>query len=752
MRFLENELSRDIWEKKYRYNGETVDEWFNRASGGNKDIERLLREGKFLFGGRILSNRGLAEKGKKVTYSNCYVLSTGDSIEEIYKTHSDLARTFSAGGGVGIDVSPLRPKGANVNNAAKTTSGAVSFMPSFSQVAEIIAQNGRRGALMISMRCDHPDIEEFIDCKTNSDAVTKANISVRITDDFMEAVTNKEDYKCRFTLDDGEEIVKTINAYELFKKLCKNNWDWAEPGILYWDRVENYNLLQYDDEFKYAGVNPCAEEPLPDGGSCLLGSINLSAYVDGNVFRYKYFRNDIKTIVRAMNEVLDEGLPYHPLEIQRETVRDYRQIGIGVMGIADMLIKLGLEYGSQDSLVICDSIGFVLAQESIKESIELAKRDGAYPKYKGEVLDSQFFRNHATDEMINEAEKYGLRNSQLLTIAPTGSISTMLGISGGIEPIFANYYMRKTESLHGEDKYYKVYTPIVKDYMDKNKIEDDKDLPNYFVTAQNLEPFRRIDMQSIWQRHIDASISSTINLVNETTQEEVEEIYMRAWEKGLKGLTIYRDGCKRSGVLTVDKKEEKLEEDELVKITQDGEILIKQALRRGQVEDIDIEDCIAKGRRLVTGCGTLWVTAYFDKKEGNLKHIFLDKGSKGGCNSFMCGLSRLISLATRTGASIEDIVDQLESTVTCNSYYGRTLTKKDTSKGGSCPSAIGTALKSMYKEIQEELRQCGNNIDKMYIVDNVDKIVNNPCPNCGNELMSTQGCWSCTCGYSKCDL
>lgn len=258
MKFLQDKFSVDIWKNKYQHEEETVDEWFKRVSNNNEKIEKLMREGKFLFGGRILSNRGLGN-GKKITYSNCYVLDVEDSIESIYQTHSDLARTFSAGGGVGIDISKLRPKGANVNNAAKTTSGAVSFMPSFSQVAEIIAQNGRRGALMLSMSCEHPDIEEFIDVKANSEAITKANISVRINDEFMMAVINNQPYTCKFELDNGELITKVVNANKLFRKLCENNWDFAEPGLLFWDKIEKYNLLQYDDNFKFAGVNPCAK-------------------------------------------------------------------------------------------------------------------------------------------------------------------------------------------------------------------------------------------------------------------------------------------------------------------------------------------------------------------------------------------------------------------------------------------------------------------------------------------------------------
>ena len=255
----DNQLGIDIWTKKYRYNNETFDEWLDRVSGGDEDVRRLIEEKKLLFGGRILANRGLDKKGEKVTYSNCYVTSVEDSIESIFDCAKKLARTFSYGGGCGVDIGSLVPRGAKVHNAAKETTGAVSFMDLYSLVTGLIGQNNRRGALMISIPCDHPDLEEFIDVKTDLNRVTKANISVRITDDFMRAVKNREKYTLSFTREaTGETITKKVDAYEIFKKLCVNNWDYAEPGMLFWDRIENWNLLSEDDDFHYAGVNPCA--------------------------------------------------------------------------------------------------------------------------------------------------------------------------------------------------------------------------------------------------------------------------------------------------------------------------------------------------------------------------------------------------------------------------------------------------------------------------------------------------------------
>ena len=686
----ENTLGTDIWQNKYQFEGETFEEWLDRVSDGNEDIKQLIRDKKFLFGGRILSNRGLEKHGKKVTYSNCYVLETDDNIEAIYKTCGDLARTFSYGGGCGVDISKLRAKGMKVNNASKETTGACSFMDTFSQVTSTIGQNGRRGALMLSLDCTHPELIDFINIKTDLDKVTKANISVRVNDDFMRAVENDEDWVLHFETENDrmEEVVK---AKEVFQLLCKNNWNFAEPGILYWSRIEDYNLLSKDWEFKYAGVNPCAEEPLPNGGSCLLGSINLSAYVveyEGKgYFDIPAFKKDVHTIVKAMNDVLDQGLPLHPLQIQRDTVRDYRQIGIGVMGIADMLIKLGVKYDTDEAIEICDTIGKILANESIKASALLAKEEGYYPKYKSCILDSEFLKENVDEETFDLVVKYGLRNSQLLTIAPTGSISTMIGVSGGIEPIFNLSYTRKTESLHKEgDVYYKVFTPIAKEYMDKHGITEEEDLPDFFVTAQTLNPHMRVKMQGAWQRHIDASISSTINLPHEATVEEVEQLYMEAWKEGLKGLTIYRDGCARTGILT--NKDTKEDEE-------------SHELKRGEWE-AKPQGCIEIPRKIYSGCGKELLHITIDPKEKRIIDFYITSSSTGGCKLNIQALAISMSAILRLGGSIENIKCAFRGIGKCPSYVLAKEKGKKVSKGVSCPTAILNTLMQVDKDLKED--------------------------------------------------
>ena len=738
----ENQLGQDIWERKYRYENETFDEWINRVSGGNSEIANLIKEKKFLFGGRILANRGLENKGRKISLSNCYVIEPPeDNIESIFDCAKKLARTYSYGGGCGVDISKLSPRGAKVNNASKETTGSVSFMDLYSMVTGLIGQAGRRGALMLSLSCEHPDLEEFIGIKSDLDRVTKANISIRITDKFMAAVKNKTPFTLSFTrLETGETITKEIDAYEMFHKMCEMNWDYAEPGMLFWDRINNWNLLSCDDEFEYAGTNPCAEEPLPAGGSCLLGSINLAEFACDTGFDFESFKHCVKSSVIALNEVLDEGLPLHPLKEQRESVYDWRQIGLGIFGLADLLIKLGIKYGSPEAIDLCDMIGHTMADMAIKTSAVLAKEYGVYPKYKPEAVEqSAFYSKNALGETKELVESFGLRNSQLLTIAPTGSLSTMLGVSGGIEPIFANYYTRKTESLKGHDEYYKVYTSIVKEYMDKHGLKDDSELPDYFVTAQTLDYKNRIYMQSIWQSHIDASISSTVNVPNDFTVEQVEGLYMTAWDAGLKGVTIFRDGCKRAGILTIKENVEDIVEK-------------PHRLERGMIIKAD-DNCIGKKRTLRTGCGTLHCEAFFDPDNGQLLETYFSKGSSGGCNNFMIGLSRMISLAARGGIDVYSIVDQLKSSGTCPSYAVRTATKHDTSKGSSCPVAIGNALLEMYEEMMDEVGFSDIEEKELEVI--TPKIVpvsKAKCPQCGGELVFEGGCNTCkNCGWSKCD-
>lgn len=747
----DNKLGIDIWERKYRKNGETFDQWLDRVSGGDGDVRDAIKSKRFLFGGRILSNRGINDS--KVTYSNCYVIAPPeDNIESIYESRKKLARTYSYGGGCGIDISKLAPAGAKVNNQAEQTTGAVSFMQGYSLTTEEIGQHGRRGALMISLDCHHPDLMDFIDIKTKPDSVTKANISVRVTDDFMQAVENDAEWTMAFTRPEtGEAVVKTAKARDIFNKLCLNNWNWAEPGILFWDRISQYNMLEDNPDFEYAGVNPCAEEPLPAGGSCLLGSINLAEFVTSKGgFNWDDFYQTVEIAVHALNDVLDEGLPLHPLKEQRDSVRDWRQIGLGVMGVADMLIKMHLRYDSDEAIEHCRDVSQALANHAMYVSAKLAKEHGVCPMYSPITLHSDFVSNNADSITWDAIEKYGLRNSQLLTVAPTGTLSTMLGVSGGIEPIFAKSYKRKTESLHDKTTYYDVLTPIYQRYADEHGLTVDDEFPSWFVDSSEIDSIQRVKMQEAWQLGIDASISSTVNLPKSATVEDVANIYMEAWRHGLKGITVYRSGCMREGVLVV---EDKHDDVPVAETTND-------TLPRGAIMNCG-NDLIGKKRKLTTGCGSLHVLAYFDPEDGSLQEVYFNKGSTGGCANFMTGLSRTVSLLCRAGVDIATIKDQLDSTGVCPSYATRRATHHDTSVGSCCPMAIGNALMDMWKEMQDDIN---DDMDAEPIADGTDvasstgerQVDDNvghaaTCPECGNELVFEGGCNVCkNCGWSKC--
>lgn len=758
----ENKLGQDIWNKKYKNGDETFPQWVDRIAGGKDYIKNMIFNKEFLFAGRILSNRGLHKLGRKITYSNCYVIAPPeDNIESIFETAKKLARTYSYGGGCGVDISKLRPNGSSVNNAAKSTTGAISFMDLYNMTTDIIGQKGRRGALMISIDVNHPDVEDFIKIKSDLDKIKKANISIRIDENFMNAVLNKKMHKVKYEVEDtGEIIEKELDARLLFREFARQNWDFAEPGVLFWDRISNWNLLSEDDEFEYAGTNPCAEEPLPAGGSCLLGSLILPSFIENGKFSFEKFRVGVENGVRALNEVLDEGLPLHPLQEQRDSVRDWRQIGLGMLGVGDLLIELKLKYGTPESLEFCDEIAKTMIDSAIRASALLAKEEGAYPNYKADkILASPFLLENASPETIELVKEYGIRNSQLLTIAPTGSIGTMLQMSTGIEPNFAFSYTRKTESLHGEDKFYKVFTPIAKKYIDENGLQDDAELPDYYVTAQNLDPLDRIRMQGVWQKRIDASISSTINLINKTTVEEVENIYIEAWKHGLKGATIYRSGCRREGILTVEPKKEKT-----TVATSNAVVTGEVGIARGELKEI-AEDTIYYPNALKIGCGKLKVMIGYSPSEKAIQDLYVIRSGEGGCEKNIQAVAIYMSGILRLGGNLFMLERAVEGVSGCTSFAVARTRDKEIGKGNTCPTAILNVLKKFEKEmglndsevaaqrrreesIREEIKEEKIASQKSTPLD-LDVA---HCPECGEQIDITGGCYSCrSCGYSKCE-
>lgn len=735
----EKQLPLDIYHGKYRHADETFDQWLDRVSGRNEAVKKLIVEKKFLFGGRILANRGLNELGHKITLSNCYVVAPPcDSIESIFECAAKLARTFSYGGGVGIDISNLAPRGARIHNAAKETSGAVSFMDLYSLITGLIGQGGRRGALMISMRCDHPDIEEFINIKKDLERVTKANISIRMTNEFMQAVEDDKDFELRYERPEtGEVISKTVKAKELFRKIAESNHEMGEPGILFWDEIENYNLLNTTEDFAYAGVNPCAEEPLPAGGSCLLGSLNLAAFVKDKKFDFEDFKQAVNDAIIGLNEVLMEGLPLHPLTEQRESVNDWRQIGCGIMGLADALIKMEIRYGSSEAVEFCDKVGNIMAATAIATSAKYAENGNLYPKFSPAVFDSDFFKAHKHNEEVSVAYTNGLANSQLLTIAPTGSLSTMLGVSGGLEPIFANYYERKTESLHNKDEYYKVYTPIVEEYMKEHGLTDDSQLPEWFVTAQTLDYRERIVMQAAMQRHIDASISSTVNVPEDFTVEQVMDLYMTAWKEKLKGITMFRANCNRAAILSTTPKKDVVEEkqkfDHIVPVSRKtlgvthGNTYYKKS-----------------------ACGGIYLTVNRDD-EGNIVEMFVSTSKGGICQANIGAVNRMVSVALRSGVKVEEIADQLKG-ITCQAC-ARMIAKGEKLDGISCADIIGKTLLEFAECDCGSCAGCkGKSSTKSIVVKPSLGTGKAKCPECGADVAFEGGCMRCLeCAWQKCE-
>lgn len=737
--WLDSQLSQDIWNKKYRYENESFDHWLDRVSGGNSEIRRLILEKKFLFGGRILSNRGIPTNA---SLSNCYVLSVDDSIEDIYQCCSDMARTYSYGGGVGIDISKLRPRGAKVHNSAKTTSGAVSFMKTFDTVTDVIGQNGRRAALMISIDVNHPDVEEFIDIKANTDQINSANISIRVNDNFMKAVENNSDnYILCWPIDKYESGIDTtnweydklyevngvyykkINPVKLFDKLVQNNYDYAEPGILYWDRIDHWNMMDKNSDFRYAGVNPCAEEPLTDGSACLLGAMNLSAYVTNGQFNLNLFAEDVRIATRGLNEVLIEGISKHPLKKQQDSAKNWRAIGLGMLDLAGALVKMGITYGSKEAIEFCEKVTKIMLIQSFCESCDLNTDNVPFDN----LFESEFYKEQIYPFIPEEyLGRYPL-NSQLLTIAPTGTLSTMLNsLSGGAEPAFALSYTRTTKSLHGKDVTYKIHPPLVEQYLQEHNCTIE-DIPEYFITSDKLHWKNRIDMQAALQENIDASISSTLNLKEDVTLEDVKQLYIYAWKKGLKGATIFRRNCKRVAILN-DSNTKKPEKESNYSIVLDNTSTISRS---------DIGQVLSgETYKYRTACGTLYITINKDD-QGNIVEIFTNSSKNGTCKANLNGETRLASLALRGGIRTEEVIDTLKS-IQCQSC-AFAKAKGNQIDGTSCPDIIAKCLRQSYNK--KIISSAGIQLEAVHV---------EKCPECGNELSHEGGCVQCSCGYSKC--
>lgn len=766
--FFTNEFAEDTWNRKYRHNDESLDDWFKRVSGGNKQVEDLIRQKKFMFGGRILANRGLASEDNKVTYSNCYVLEPPkDNIESIFDTAKELARTYSYGGGVGVNISNLRPKGSRVRNSAKSTTGATSFMDLYSMVTGLIGQANRRGALMICMDARHPDIEEFIDIKKDLSKVNFANISVMVDDRFMIDAAEKNVTETNYIVYDEngkviDKIPYTIDYNSLLYKLAENNWGYAEPGMLFWDRIQKHNLLTAYEEFEYVGTNPCGEIPLPAYGSCNLGSMNLSAYVlnpftEKAEFDFESFKKDVETCVVALNEVLIEGRDLHPLEKQKQVIDDYRQIGLGVTGLADMFIKMGVTYGSVTSLDLCREIWDILLNTAIKSSA-LFKALNNKESFKGfdygKFMQSNMLYLLDT-ETINTVKEYGMYNSQLLTVPPAGSISILLDCSSGIEPNFEWHFKRKVESMYDEPKIIDCTAGIVRQFNEWcNK---SLPYPDTFVTAHQVNYLDKIQVQGAIQEYVDGSISSTVNLPNSATVEDVYDLYVKAWQKGLKGITVYRDGCEREGVLTTKDTKKKQVDTPTVQ----ADVNIPVQLQRGEKKPI-ADDTIYYKREVKIGCGELNLFIGWSEKEHALQDYWVKRKGKGGCECNIETTVISLSLIQRLGASYDLVREGFMGVSDCNAFTRARAKGKPLSKGTNCGTAIFNTIEAFEKEMMgkemvgkepqhfpfpKEIKGLFRNVPL-----EVEDYQRSKCPDCGALLRREGGCYTCPeCGFNKCE-
>ena len=710
-----NQLSYDIWDKKYRVNNESFDQWLDRVSGKDGDIRRLIKEKKFLFGGRTLANRGT----NKGSFSNCY--SHGfieDSLDGIMDAAKNIAMTFKAQGGQGLSLSKIRPKGAMIGGKFKSD-GIVPFMEIFNTVTESVSQGGsRKGALLMSLDVNHPEIETFMTIKSDLKKINKANLSVEIDDEFMHKVKKNDS-----------------EANRIFNILCEQACKYAEPGVIFTNRFRNYNLMEYVDSYQIETCNPCGEQPLAKHSACNLCSINLSEYVLDPFTSYAQFDtdalvNDIYSIVKAMDDIIDENLPNHALPEQREQVAKYRNIGIGIMGIHDAFIKHGIKYGSKESIEILQSVMHILFRHAILASVSLGQERGSFSGYDPKVWDSSILKQVFDDFEITQLKKDNvLRNCSLLSVAPCGSIGTMINVSTGIEPWFSTHYTRNTKSLNGgQDQSYEVWAPVVKKAMDLNWHTDN------IITAGELNPQERLAVQATVQNYCDTAISSTLNLPKGTTPIDIREIYIQAWKKGLKGVTVYVDGS-RDPILSTDstpKVEVERENKEVPKFN-----WITPVSRKTLGTTYGTTNCKK------CACGTLYITTNLDK-DGNFVELFTHTSKGGICQAHINALTRMVSLHLRSGGKIEEIEDQLKG-IHCPACQ-MAKAKGHEIDGLSCPDIISKAIKEFMSSNWTVCKQ--NKAEENKTVKNEGK----KCPECGESIVNTGGCISCpSCGWSKCN-
>ncbi len=746
-------ISESIWDMKYRFkdadgtvHDATVEDSWRRVARSLAAVEdqpgdweprfySALEDFQYLPAGRILAGAGT---GRSVTLFNCFVMGTiPDSMGGIFDMLKEAALTMQQGGGIGYDFSTIRPKGASVLGVGADASGPLSFMDVWDSMCRTIMSAGsRRGAMMATLRCDHPDIEDFITAKQDAARLRMFNLSVLVTDPFMEAVKADGSWDLVF---DGK-VYRTVQARDLWNQIMQSTFDFAEPGVIFIDRINAENNLSYCETI--AATNPCGEQPLPPYGACLLGSINLARLVadpfgDGATLDEAKLEELVATAVRMMDNVVDASR--FPLPEQAAEAKAKRRIGLGVTGLADALLMVGERYGSEGAARLTSHWLERIARAAYLASAHLARDKGAFPLFDKDAFLASPVMQRMDDDVRVAVAEHGIRNALLTSIAPTGTISLYAGnVSSGIEPVFAYSYTRKVLQKDGSRTEEEVVDYAVQMYRDKF---GEGDLPEHFVNAQTLSPLDHVRMQAAAQPWIDSSISKTINCPEDISFEDFKEVYMAAWDQGCKGCTTYRPNDVTGSVLSVSETSEATPETE----TGADVVYISDPLDRPEALDgntyklkwpesehaiyITINDVVIAGQRRP-------FEVFINSK--NMEHY-----------AWTVALTRMISAVFRRGGDVSFVVEELKAVF--DPRGGAWM-------GGKYVPSILAAIGSVIEQHMVATgflsgTGMGLKSDPQADVVRIGETPRAPaCPNCGQfALRMVEGCMTCSdCGHSKC--